>query len=73
MLDGLRFVAALMVMAYHYVGREQPFWGAPVKELFPTASPYAAYGSLGVHLFFVISGFVILMLAEGRTIGAFVA
>lgn len=73
MLDGLRFLAALMVMAYHYMGREQVFWGEPVRDVFPGVSPFAAYGALGVQLFFVISGFVILMSAEGRGIGAFVA
>ncbi|MCD1570479.1 acyltransferase family protein [Agromyces mediolanus] len=73
LLDGLRLVAALMVVAYHYFGRNQPFWGEPVPELFPLASKFASYGALGVQLFFIISGFVILMSAQGRPIASFVA
>lgn len=45
-LDGLRGLAALGVVAYHYL--DTP----------------AYYGLLGVELFFVISGFVILMTLE---------
>lgn len=72
-LDALRFVAALMVVFYHYIGRNHPFWGADVVDVFPLATKFAAWGALGVQLFFLISGFVILMSAEGRPIGAFVA
>lgn len=36
-------------------------------------SAMTRYGYLGVHLFFVISGFVILMSAWGRSVGSFVA
>ena len=36
-------------------------------------SAMTRYGYLGVHLFFVISGFVILMSAWGRPVGSFVA
>lgn len=53
-LDGLRAVAVLMVVLYHYFQR------------FPTDFPYGdrifpwvAFGYLGVHLFFMISGFAI--------------
>lgn len=45
-LDGLRGLAALGVVAYHYLDKP------------------AYYGLLGVELFFVISGFVILMTLE---------
>ena len=45
-LDALRGLAALGVVAYHYL--DQP----------------AYYGLLGVELFFIISGFVILMTLE---------
>lgn len=72
-LDALRLVAALMVVFYHYIGRNHSHWGMDVQDLFPFATKFAAWGALGVQLFFLISGFVILMSAEGRTIGAFVA
>jgi len=58
-LDGLRAIAALSVVAFHYTTRydqvlvhQQPLgWGM-------------ASGYLGVQLFFVISGFVIFMTLE---------
>ena len=34
---------------------------------FDALSPFARYGFLGVHLFFMISGFVVSMSAEGRS------
>ncbi|UJP09722.1 acyltransferase [Microbacterium sp. KUDC0406] len=72
-LDALRLVAALMVVFYHYIGRNHSHWGADVEVLFPFVSKFTSWGALGVQLFFLISGFVILMSAEGRTLGAFVA
>lgn len=39
--------------------------------MFPTAFPFAAYGWLGVELFFLISGFVICMSCWGRSVGDF--
>ncbi|MGL3806100.1 acyltransferase family protein [Paeniglutamicibacter sp. R2-26] len=73
LLDGLRFFAAFAVIAYHYLGFDHSRWGVPPLELFPVLSPMAAYGALGVQLFFIISGFVILMSAQGRTVGEFVS
>lgn len=67
-LDGLRFVAALAVMAYHFTAMDR-VWGRFAGEIFP-AQP-AAYGWLGVHLFFLISGFVICMSSWGRGVGSF--
>lgn len=60
-LDGLRAIAILLVILFHAFGR----W--------PAVMPYGAnfehfylvrYGWLGVELFFLISGFVILMTLE---------
>lgn len=76
-LDLLRFVAALAVVFYHFVG--QTTWvkpwgdGVTADEVFPQASRFAHYGHYGVQLFFAISGFVILMSAQGRTVRQFAA
>ncbi|MGW8782867.1 acyltransferase family protein [Streptomyces sp. NPDC055796] len=75
-LDGLRLLAALMVAGYHYGGRGGQIshaWGASPRQLFPAAAPWLAYGCLGVQVFFVISGFVICLSAEGRSVRAFAA
>ena len=69
-LDGLRLVAALMVVGYHYMGYDDWFrspWGASTASVFPTAHAAAVYGWLGVELFFLISGFVICLSCWGRT------
>lgn len=73
MLDALRLVAALAVMAYHYTAFKHGFWGVPAAEKFQFLSKFTAYGALGVELFFVISGFVILMSAQGRSVRDFAA
>lgn len=53
-LDALRGVAVLMVLAFHYTTR--------FGQLFPEAAwGQFLFGAYGVHLFFVISGFVIIM------------
>ncbi|WP_232790318.1 MULTISPECIES: acyltransferase [unclassified Streptomyces] len=73
-LDGLRILAALMVCLYHYAGKEGTVaesWGQSPAHLFPTLSSFATYGSLGVQLFFIISGFVICMSSWGRSVGDF--
>ncbi|MEU3778824.1 acyltransferase [Streptomyces sp. NPDC032472] len=69
-LDGVRILAALSVLCYHYLAL-QSAWGEPVATVFPVASKGAAYGWLGVELFFLVSGFVICMSAWGRTAGEF--
>ncbi|MFI2431853.1 acyltransferase family protein [Streptomyces sp. NPDC018693] len=71
-LDGLRFLAALAVVLFHFVGQTpasmQGIWNRPYQELFSEQThAYFAYGRLGVDLFFLISGFVICMSAWGRT------
>lgn len=75
-LDGLRLIAALMVAAYHYGGRDGEIseaWGSSPQLQFPTAHSWFAYGCLGVQIFFVISGFVICMSGWGRPLRAFFA
>jgi peptidoglycan/LPS O-acetylase OafA/YrhL len=70
-LDLLRFIAALAVLAFHYLIAYASVWGDRPAELFPAVAPVAGLGILGVELFFMISGFVILMSAWGRGLGAF--
>ena len=51
-LDGLRGVAAMMVLLYHVFNDAKSFfvWPAPVNEFY--------HGFLGVDFFFILSGFV---------------
>ncbi|MFJ9178806.1 acyltransferase family protein [Streptomyces sp. NPDC102360] len=75
-LDGLRLLAALMVAAYHYGGRDGEIsqaWGSSPQDQFPTLHGWFAYGCLGVQIFFVISGFVICMSGWGRPLRSFFA
>jgi peptidoglycan/LPS O-acetylase OafA/YrhL len=67
-LDGLRFLAAVGVLAYHFTARQNDAWGRDLAEVAPAVAPWATYASLGPELFFVISGFVILMTAWGRSV-----
>jgi peptidoglycan/LPS O-acetylase OafA/YrhL len=69
-IDLLRIGAALAVVAFHYL-YSGPAAGHVDLE-FPVAGLVARYGYLGVDLFFVISGFVVLMCAWQRTPRAFV-
>ena len=58
-LDALRGLAALSVLVGHYTANYHRLYGHSDQLLF--SYPYAGYG---VTLFFIISGFVILMTAE---------
>ncbi|MBB6598751.1 acyltransferase [Luteimonas sp. MC1825] len=70
-IDLLRFAAALAVVFFHYA-----FRGIAADDLalmgYPALAPAARYGFLGVQLFFMISGFVILMTAARGSLRAFV-
>lgn len=55
-LDALRGIAALMVVLYHYTVRFGEIYGRHLSPAWDFES-----GKYGVHLFFMISGFVIFM------------
>jgi peptidoglycan/LPS O-acetylase OafA/YrhL len=54
-IDLLRFFAALSVVAYHYTFSE-----SRMSVPYAIFAPVSKYGYLGVNLFFIVSGFVIL-------------
>lgn len=60
-LQVLRAVAAWMVVYHHYV---QIFYNLKVDG--PVGKLFAGYGSLGVDLFFVISGFIMVVSTHGK-------
>jgi peptidoglycan/LPS O-acetylase OafA/YrhL len=68
-IDLLRFVAALSVVLYHYTYRGSYDNYSPVT--FPELAPVTKYGYLGVELFFMISGYVVLLSAQGKTVRQF--
>jgi peptidoglycan/LPS O-acetylase OafA/YrhL len=71
-LDLLRFVAAAAVMLHHFTGVPAPEWpGGNARTIFPGLGQVTRFGFLGVELFFLISGFVILMSAWDRRVGDF--
>jgi peptidoglycan/LPS O-acetylase OafA/YrhL len=71
-IDFLRGFACLNVLAFHFLSRGPATGTMPGAE-FPLLASAARYGYLGVHLFFVISGFVILLSAQGASPRGFVA
>ncbi|MFE0041954.1 acyltransferase family protein [Streptomyces albireticuli] len=70
-LDGLRIIAALMVVAFHLMAYDGTGWTTSVKDHFPSTYLLSYYGWIGVQLFFLISGFVICMSCWGKSVGDF--
>ncbi|WP_327046187.1 acyltransferase [Microbispora sp. NBC_01189] len=70
-LDVLRFVAAFAVMSFHYMAASRSLWDEFPTKLFAPVARLTTLGILGVELFFLISGFVILMSVWGHTVGEF--
>lgn len=81
-LDGLRLLAAIAVVGKHWIGSGVAHLGPGGKMvhawnvdttagIFGWLHAPSNYGWLGVHLFFLISGFVICMSTWGRTLGQF--
>ena len=70
-LDILRFIAAMSVVLFHYTFR---WHAADSVEMpsFPALEKLCQYGYLGVDLFFIISGFVILLTVYGKNPTEFV-
>lgn len=71
-LDWLRGFAALAVVMFHYF-HKGPKEGWMQAQQHPLVDALSAYGYLGVHLFFMISGYVIMMTAQGADLRRFVA
>ena len=70
-IDLLRFFAALAVVFYHYT-----FRGVAADDMsiisYSLLAPFSKYGYLGVELFFMISGFVILLTTSKGSLRIFV-
>ncbi|SNC67361.1 Peptidoglycan/LPS O-acetylase OafA/YrhL, contains acyltransferase and SGNH-hydrolase domains [Hymenobacter gelipurpurascens] len=69
-LDLLRCLAASSVLIYHYTYRA--YAADNLSPLpFLSLAPITKYGYLGVQLFFIVSGYVVLMSAESKTVRQF--
>lgn len=66
-IDGLRFLAAIGVVVYHFTALWSTVWGEDPGERFAATGPVTLYFSLAPELFFVVSGFVVLWTAWGRS------
>ena len=71
-IDLLRIIAALAVVFFHYTFRGYAAGDLSIMP-YPLLAPIAKYGYYGVDLFFMLSGFVILMTASNGSITKFVA
>ena len=69
-IDLLRFLAALSVVFYHYTYRGFTQGNYSPLE-FPEIGRVTRYGYLGVELFFIISGYAVLLSAQGKTVRQF--
>ena len=71
-LDWLRGFAALVVVGFHYfhAGVRDGWMQGEQNPILYTAF---SYGYVGVHLFFMISGYVIMMTAQNANVRQFVA
>lgn len=70
-IDLLRFLAAFSVLLFHYLFRSTGPDNRSVVT-FPELAPIFKYGYLGVELFFIVSGFVILLTAMNRNAREFI-
>lgn len=73
-LDFLRFIAALMVVFFHFAFRGYAGEGSNQLTIMPYSylASVAKYGFLGVNLFFMISGFVIVLSATSGNLQKFI-
>lgn len=71
-IDLLRFLAALCVVFFHYAFRGNATGDLSILA-FPEIAGIVKYGYLGIDLFFMISGFVILLGAMNSTPSKFIA
>jgi peptidoglycan/LPS O-acetylase OafA/YrhL len=71
-LDLLRFTAAVSVAIYHWTYRPVVM-GVPSNTAFGPLQEFSRFGYLGVNLFFLVSGFVILWSSSNRRAMSFLA
>ena len=69
-IDLLRFLAAIAVVFHHYAFLSYQFSKHEAVH-YPPLSLISKYGFLGVELFFIISGYVVLMSAYNKTVKQF--